>query len=103
LLLPIGAKLFEVGPKVAEFLLTASNIIVPGTLPAGLLTNSLKVASFQVMPESFIPLLYIAFSTVPALRPSRPLRMGPILFFASSPTVWHGWHFVNAVSPAAAS
>jgi hypothetical protein len=30
-------------------------------LAAGLLTNSLKAGSFQVMPESFIPWLYVPF------------------------------------------
>src|SRR5262249_60354617 len=80
--------------------LTESNIVVPGTLAAGLLTNSLKACSFQVMPEVFIPWLYVPFSTVPALRPSRPLSSGPSLFFAASPTSWQGLHFRKEASPA---
>src|SRR4051812_6651228 len=40
---------------------------------------------------------------VPDLRPSRPLRTGPILLAAFSPTEWHGPHFLKDCSPAARS
>src|ERR1043165_6515453 len=40
---------------------------------------------------------------VPDLRPSSPLSTGPTLFLASSPTEWHGRHFLNEFSPAARS
>src|SRR5215216_772468 len=40
---------------------------------------------------------------VPDLRPSSPLSTGPTLFLASSPTEWHGRHFLNDCSPAATS
>src|SRR5262249_32274147 len=37
------------------------------------------------------------------LRPSSPLSSGPTLFFAPSPTEWHGRHFLNDCSPAPTS
>src|SRR5882672_8761189 len=40
---------------------------------------------------------------VPDWRPSRPLSRGPTLLAASGPIEWHGAHFRNEVSPAAAS
>ena len=52
----VGIELFEVGPKVVDlliesFLMPAKAIFVPGILAFGSLMYSLKVASFQTMPE----------------------------------------------------
>src|SRR5665811_263721 len=41
----------------------------------------------------------LKFGTTPALRPSRPLSSGPILFFAPGPIEWHTWHFLNTFAP----
>src|ERR1700730_13899214 len=75
----------------------ANTILVPGILARGSLMYSLKMLSFQVIPEFLLP------SVAPALRPSSPLSSGPTLFFAPSPTEWHGRHFLNDCSPAATS
>src|ERR1700730_14863580 len=75
----------------------ANTILVPGILARGSLMYSLKMLSFQVIPEFLLP------SVAPALRPSSPLSSGPTLFFAPSPTEWQGRHFLNDCSPAATS
>ena len=40
---------------------------------------------------------------LPALRPSRPFWIGPILFCAPGPIPWQGEHFTNDFWPAATS
>src|ERR1700751_2597166 len=50
----VGIELFEVGPKVVDLLIVldaAKTIFVPRILALGSLIYSLKVASFQTVPE----------------------------------------------------
>src|SRR5438132_633075 len=105
-LLSIGSELLEVGPKVGDFLV----VFDPREKHFGI--GNLGARILDVVPECFLapadagsfePFVILKSASVPALRPSRPLSGGPSLFFAFSPTSWHGWHFRNDVSPAEVS
>src|SRR6516165_8601418 len=55
------------------------------------------------MPEFLLASEYSKFGTVPALRPSRPLSTGPILFCAPGPIPWQARQMLNTVFPFCAS
>ena len=100
-----AAVRLEVGERSSissSFFSPANAILLPGMNSLGLATYSAIVAASQVTPEFFIASEYLKPSTVPALRPITPCKVGPTLFLAVAIS-WQVLHLAKTFSPLAAS
>jgi len=88
-----SARSFASGTMIA--------MLVPGTSLPGLAMNASSFASSQTMPDDLSAGEYITPGTVPALRPTTPAKLGPII---TGPLgMWHVAQRANTALPFIAS